>query len=305
MQNTNRVFMVRPISFGFNAETAVNNYYQTNDKTISPEYIQQLALNEFNNFVKVLENEGVEVNVIEDTMEPHTPDSIFPNNWFSTHEENKLILYPMYAENRRLERTEKIFNEIKLEKNKVEILDLTNFENRNIFLEGTGSMVLDRSNKKAYVCLSERAHEEVLDYFCEKTGFKKIAFHAFQNHDIGRKPIYHTNVMMSIGEKYAIISLDTIDDIREREKVVNSLKEDGKEIIEISEEQVKNFLGNTLELNSKNGKICVMSKTAYLSLNENQKKAIEKYNKIVSVSIPTIEKYGGGSARCMLAELFI
>lgn len=305
LQNTNKVLMVRPISFGFNAETAVNNHYQVNDNRFTEKEIQEKAVQEFDNLVATLRNEGVDVKVLQDTKDPHTPDSVFPNNWFSTHEDKKVVLYPMYAHNRRLERTEKLFDFLAEPKENLEIIDMTDYEDKNIFLEGTGSMILDRQNKKVYMCLSARADEKVLDAFCENLGYKKVVFHGYQSHEGQRKAIYHTNVMMGLAEKYAIICLDAIDDKAEREKVIKELEEDNKEIIAISEEQVNNFLGNNLELQGKDSKLCVMSDTAYNVLTAKQKAKIEKYAKIVHSAIPTIENYGGGSVRCMLAELFI
>lgn len=306
-QNTNKVLMVRPCMFTFNEETAVNNHYQINDKTKNSNQIQDLALKEFDNFVKILKEAGIDVCVLQDTKEPYTPDSIFPNNWFSTHNEtddNIVVLYPMFAKNRRLERTEKIYDFI--ENKNFKIIDLSHYEKEDLFLEGTGSMILDRENKKVYVCLSKRADEKVLEDFCAKLNYKSIVFHAYQSVDGERLPIYHTNVMMGLSSLYSLICLDCIDDINEREKVRNSLIEDGKEIIEISENQVNNFLGNNLELSSKNGdKILIMSESAYRILNEEQKNKIEKYSKIIYSNLQTIEKYGGGSARCMLAEMFI
>ena len=301
---TNKILMVRPAMFAFNEETAVNNHYQKRDNKPIQE-IQNEALLEFNQMVEKLKKVGIDVNVMQDTKEPHTPDSIFPNNWFSTHYNNTVVLYPMFAENRRLERTDNLYNFFDTQDN-LNIVDYSSLEKENIFLEGTGSLVLDRKNKKAYCSLSQRADEKLLDIFCADSGFKKNAFHSYQTVNGERKPIYHTNVMMAMGENYAILCADAIDNINEREKVIAELKADKKEIIYITENQVEHFLGNAIELiNNEGTKICVMSSTAYSVLIDEQKNIIEKYDVIVPVDVKTIEKYGGGSARCMIAELFI
>ena len=301
---TNKILMVRPVSFAFNEQTAINNHYQKSDNKPAQE-IQNNALIEFDNMVEKLKKMGIDVKVMQDTKEPHTPDSIFPNNWFSTHYSNTVVLYPMFAENRRLERTDTIYDYFDRVDN-LNIVDYSSLEKENIFLEGTGSLVLDRKNKKAYCSLSERADEKLLNIFYEDAGYKKIAFHSYQTVNEIRKAIYHTNVMMAMGENYAILCADSIDDLKEREKVIRELESDGKEIVYISEYQVEHFLGNAIELiNNENVKICVMSTTAYSVLTDEQKNIIEKYDVIVPVDVHTIEKYGGGSARCMIAELFI
>lgn len=301
---TNKVLMVRPVAFGFNEETAVNNHYQKKGNLSSYE-IQEKALFEFDEMVSKLKNIGIDVKILQDTKTPHTPDSIFPNNWFSTHFDNTVILYPMFAKNRRLERREDLYD-IFENINEIKTLDYSQLENEGVFLEGTGSLVLDRKNKKAYCSLSERADERLLNIFCDDMGYKKIDFRSCQTVDTKRKLIYHTNVMMSIAENYAILCADAIDNKEERQKVIDELKANKKEIIYISEEQVENFLGNAIELKNKDGvSILVMSSTAYNILTEKQKNIIEKYSVILPVDVKTIEKYGGGSARCMIAELFI
>lgn len=301
---TNKILMVRPICFAYNEETAVNNHYQKNSNKSGLE-IQRQALIEFDNMVEKLKNNGIDVKILQDTELPYTPDSIFPNNWFSTHSNDLTILYPMFAKNRRLERREDIYDFFD-NKKEIKILDYSNLENENIFLEGTGSLVLDRKNKKAYCSLSERADERLLDIFCNDMSYKKIAFHSYQTVKGERKLIYHTNVMMAIAENYALICADAIDDANEREKVLDELKNDRKEIIYISEKQVENFLGNAIELKNKdNQSILVMSLTAFNSLTVEQKESIEKYSLILAVDVSTIEEHGGGSARCMIAELYI
>ena len=301
---TNKILMVRPALFAFNEETAVNNYYQKRDNKTVQE-IQNSALIEFDKMVEKLKSIGIDVKVIQDTKEPHTPDSIFPNNWFSTHYSNTVVLYPMFAENRRLERTDGIYDFFDNVDN-LNVVDYSSLEKENIFLEGTGALVLDRKNKKAYCSLSKRADEKLLDIFCEDAGYKKIAFHSYQTINDERKSIYHTNVMMAMGENYAILCADSIDDLEERAAVINELEKDKKEIVYITEKQVESFLGNTIELvNNEGVNVCVMSATAYSVLTAEQKSIIEKYDVILPVDVHTIEKYGGGSARCMIAELFI
>ncbi|KID48433.1 amidinotransferase [Fusobacterium necrophorum subsp. funduliforme B35] len=299
---TGKVLMIRPVHFAYNEETAVNNYYQKKDLK-SPKEIQEEALKEFDTMVEVLRKNKVEVKVLEDRLQPYTPDSIFPNNWFSSHENGTVVLYPMFAENRRLERREEIYE--LLDENQVNILDYSKLEEEGIYLEGTGSLVLDRKNRKVYCSLSQRADERLLDIFCQDLAYEKIAFHSYQTVQGKRKEIYHTNVMMSVGEKFALLCVEAIDKREERERVVASLEEDGKEIIFITEEQVEHFLGNALEIRNAEGvHLCVMSLSAYQILTEEQKQILEKYVVIVPVRVSTIEKYGGGSARCMLAELY-
>ena len=301
---TNKILMVRPAFFTFNEQTAVNNHYQKLDSKPAQE-IQNEAMIEFDKMVEKLKKMGIDVKVMQDTKEPHTPDSIFPNNWFSTHYSNTVVLYPMFAENRRLERTDRIYEFFDNVDN-LNVVDYSSLEKENIFLEGTGALVLDRKNKKAYCSLSERANEKLLDIFCEDAGYKKVAFHSYQTVNEIRKAIYHTNVMMAMGENYAILCADSIDNSEEREKVIKELKSDDKEIVYINEYQVEHFLGNTIELiNNEGVNICVMSTTAYSVLTPEQKNIIEKYDIIVPVDVHTIERYGGGSARCMIAELFI
>ena len=300
-QATNRIVMVRPAKFYFNSETAVNNHYQNSDNQ-SIDLIHKKAILEFDSLAKKIKDRGVEVNIIQDTLIPSTPDSVFPNNWFSSHEEGKLFFYPMFAENRRKE-LEKFRVELYkiIGKPNIDIIDYSLKINDNVFLEGTGSIVLDRKNKKAYCSLSERSNKELFLIFCKELRYKPITFKSYQD----EYSIYHTNVMMSIGENRAIVCFDCITDKDEREKVKNELLEDNKEIIEISLEQVKNFLGNTLELKDKNGKnFIVMSETAYNSLSKEQKRIILKDTDILYSDVKTIEHYGGGSARCMIGEIF-
>jgi len=290
--------MVRPVNFGFNAQTAESNAFQKNGEQAE---VQQKALQEFDAFVKILRQNGIEVTVMEDTPEPHTPDSIFPNNWVSFQEDGTVFLYPMQAENRRLER--KVFRSIKEAFEVKHIFDLSYFEQQNQFLEGTGSMVLDRENKRAYACLSPRTNAEVLAEFCRLSGYKTVLFHAA---DQAGKAIYHTNVLMAIGDRFAVICLDSIPDEAEKASVKEALQLAGKETVAISLEQMNAFAGNMLQLKNQSGGILlVLSETAFLSLKEAQIKTLEKYGKLVYSSLNTIETNGGGSARCMMAEVFL
>ncbi len=294
---TSHILMVRPISFGFNAQTAESNAFQKKGKQTD---VQQKALQEFDAFTAILRANGIEVTVMEDTPEPHTPDSIFPNNWISFHEDGSVFLYPMQAENRRLER--KVFNTIKEAFEAKQVYDLSYFEQQNQFLEGTGSMVLDRENKLAYACLSPRTNAEVLVEFCRLSGYKAVTFHAT---DQTGKAIYHTNVLMAIGDRFAVICLDSIPDEAEKTWVKKALQLAGKETVAISLEQMNAFAGNMLQLKNQSGEsLLVLSETAFLSLKEAQIKTLEKYGKLVYSSLNTIETNGGGSARCMMAEVF-
>lgn len=304
MQTTNTVLMIEPVAFGYNAQTAENNYFQINSEN---ENTQLKALAEFNAFVEKLRSHGINVIVVKDTLEPHTPDSIFPNNWVNFSPEGRVVLYPMFAPNRRDERRMDIIEKLKNEGFEVkEIVDFTQHEKENKFLEGTGSIIFDQDNKIAYGSVSVRLDEGLFREFCAKTGFKPIVFHSYQTIDQKRMPIYHTNVMMCLADKFAVICLDCIDDETERKQVVETIEKSGKEIIAISEEQMHNFAGNMLQLhNDKGEKFLIMSQTAYGSLTQEQIKNIEKYSQIISSDLRTIEINGGGGARCMLAEVFL
>ncbi|GAA5093626.1 arginine deiminase-related protein [Chryseobacterium ginsengisoli] len=304
MQTTDTVLMIEPIAFGFNEETAKNNYFQVEQKGFD---IQFKALTEFKAFVEKLRSKGINVITIKDTLDPHTPDSIFPNNWISFHNDGKVVLYPMFASNRRVERRDDIIETIKDQGFDVaEIDDWSLAEIQGHFLEGTGSMIFDHDNKIAYGSVSLRLDENLFRKFCEKYGFTPVVFHSFQTVGSERLPIYHTNVMMCVADKFVVICLDCIDNELERSKVIEAIKNSGKEIIEISEEQMQQFAGNMLQVQNKDDeKFLVMSETAYKSLNENQVSAIEKYCEIIYSDLNTIEVNGGGSARCMLAEVFL
>lgn len=293
--------MIRPVSFGYNDQTAESNTFQ--NKTSDQQQVQANALAEFEGLVNVLRENKVNVTVIDDTTEPHTPDSIFPNNWVSFHNSGEVFLYPMQAENRRHERREDIINKLKDHFKINQVIDLSSFENESKFLEGTGSMVLDRENKIAYACLSPRTDEDVLNAFCKEADYAAIPFHAFNEAGVA---IYHTNVLMCVGSKFAVICLDSITNATEKEHVINSVKNTGKEIINISFEQMNHFAGNMLEVkNTDNDTVIVMSQSAYSSLTGQQITALSKYGKLVYADIHTIENTGGGSARCMIAEVHL
>ena len=299
--------MIRPINFRMNEQTAVNNYYQHVLDNVLPETVNAKAQEEFDAFVTKLRNIGVNVIVVSDTDEFDTPDSIFPNNWISFHENGNIGLYPMFAENRRLERREDILFKLEDEGLKIEhIFDYRSAEDEGLFLEATGSLALDRVNRKAYCALSPRADEELLIEFCEDFEYTPVMFTANQTVNGERKAIYHTNVMMCLAEDFSVICLDSIDDKKERKNVVKHLNEDGKEVIAITEQQVNNFAGNMLQLKGNNDELfLIMSQAAHDCLTSSQVKAIEKHCKILSSSLDTIEACGGGSARCMMAEVFL
>jgi hypothetical protein len=307
-QTTNSILMIRPVAFRMNEQTAVNNYYQKVLDELSPETVNAKAQEEFDVFVTKLKMVGVDVTVVDDTLNPDTPDSIFPNNWISFHESGDVVLYPMFAENRRLERREDIL-EVLEDKGFVIndfITDYTIAEEDGFFLEGTGSLLLDRANGKAYCALSPRADEELFIEFCEDFDYAPVLFEAFQTVNGERKLIYHTNVMMCLGETFAVICAECIDDKKERKMVLDNLKSDGKEIILITEDQVNNFAGNMLEVvGSDERRFLVMSAAAHKSLTKKQVQQLEEHVTILSSSLDTIEACGGGSARCMMAEIFL
>lgn len=304
MQATDTLLMIEPVAFGYNAQTAENNYFQVNSENVDT---QRKALSEFNAFVQKLRDKGINIITIKDTIEPHTPDSIFPNNWVSFGRDGRVVLYPMFAQNRRDERRLDIIEQIKNQGFEVkEIVDFTPSELEEKFLEGTGSMIFDHDNKIAYGSVSLRLDEALFREFCEKMGFTPVVFHSFQTAGNERLPIYHTNVMMCVADKFVVICLSCIDDETERQNVVATIEKSGKEIIEISEEQMQNFTGNMLQVQNNDGeKFLVMSQSAYNSLTPEQIQKIEKYCEIISADLSTIETNGGGSARCMLAEVFL
>ena len=303
-QTTSNILMIRPVRFGFNEQTAESNAFQ--DKAFgqqTQETAQTQALQEFDEMVARLRKHGVNVIVVDDTPEPHTPDSIFPNNWVSFHYNGTVIEYPMQAPNRRLERRQDIISLLEKDFYINRRIDLSNFEEKGEFLEGTGSMVLDRKFKIAYACISPRTHESVLSEFGIQMNYEIVKFTAV---DGAGKQIYHTNVLMCIGDMFAVICLEAIPDLDERLNVRNSLESSGKQVIEITLDQMNQFAGNMLQVENKSGqRYLVMSKTAHDSLTSEQTDTLKKHTKLLVVEIPTIERLGGGSARCMMAEVFL
>jgi len=301
MQTTSTVLMIKPVNFGFNEETSESNAFQVRSQ--AQQNVHKKALKEFNEFVDLLKLNGVEVIVIEDTLLPAKPDSIFPNNWFSSHDDGSIFLYPMQAKNRRLERRSEIIEALQEKFKSKKTVDLSYFEKEEKFLEGTGSMVLDRPNKIAYACLSPGTDEEVLNEFSKIAGYKLITFHST---DLHGKAIYHTNVMMCLGEKFSVVCLDIVSDELEKKELINSLTATNKEIVTISYKQLKHFAGNMLQLkNVKNEDLLVMSKQAFDSLTDNQLATLRKHCRIIFSTLDTIETTGGGSARCMIAEIHL
>lgn len=292
------LMMIEPCSFGFNEETAANNYFQRNDVIVNA---QEKALAEFNAFVKKLEAHHIEVLVVKDTPVPMTPDSIFPNNWISLHEGGFMVLYPMFANNRRKERKQTVIDAVKNSITINEIVDLTHFEQTDQFLEGTGSMVLDREYKIAYACISKRTDKDLFSTFCMKMGYTPMLFHAA---DQRGNEIYHTNVLMCMASDYVVICLDTIYQEEEKKLLVEQFKSTHKEVIDISQDQMEHFCGNMLQVKNSEGKpFLVMSTQAFNHLESTQIKNLEAHQPIIHSDISTIETLGGGSARCMMAEL--
>ena len=305
-QSTDTVLMIRPVQFKLNEQTSINNYYQKHIDGLSALEIQQKALKEFDDFVKKLESYGIQVIVVDDTESPETPDSIFPNNWISFHDDGRVGIYPMYAENRRQERRSDIIEKIRRTHKVNALVDFTEFEDSNQFLEGTGSMILDRASKIAYAALSERTNIKPLNDFCKTFDYQAVTFIANQTVGNKRLPIYHTNVMMCIADEFAILCADSIDDPTERKRLIDKIESTGKEIFYITEEQKISFAGNMLQVRSiDNTPHLVMSEAAFTCLTNEQKQNIEQYCSIISSPLYTIETLGGGSARCMMAEIFL
>lgn len=301
MQTTNNILLIRPSSFLFNTETAGSNVFQVELKE-KEEVIKAKKLQEFEEFAAKLKAKGVNVFVIDDTKHPEKPDAIFPNNWISFHSDGTVILYPMFAPNRRLERRQDIIDLLKKDFEITKIIDLSKYEKENKFLEGTGSIIFDHINKIAYACLSPRTDKDVFVELCKHVDYKPVYFYS---HDKSGKEIYHTNVMMCIGKHFAVVCLESITDLKEREIVSHSLTSTGHQIIDITFEQVTRFAGNVLELQTNDNKsILVMSQTAFDSITPTQKIELEKYSELFPLPIKTIETIGGGSARCMIAEIF-
>lgn len=299
-QTTSHLLMIRPVAFDFNAETAVNNAFQ--QKSLNNN-IQQQATLEFDRFVEKLRAHDIDVTVVQDTPVPHTPDSIFPNNWISFHEDGSIVLYPMYAVNRRAERKQHVLDAIGKKFELLNRLDFTHAEAQNRFLEGTGSMVLDRTNRIAYACLSPRTDLALLNEWCKALQYQPCAFYSV---DANGNEIYHTNVMMCVADQYAVICLESIPDAGERQQVVDNLTNNGKTIVEISYAQMNAFAGNMLQVQNKKGEhFLIMSSCAYNALNPAQIDLLEHKNRIIHSDLSVIETNGGGSARCMMAEVFL
>ena len=302
MQATKHILLIKPSNFTFNSETAASNAFQKNS-TETQELVSKNVLNEFETFVTTLKSKGINVTVVDDTPSPPKPDAIFPNNWISFHEDGTVVLYPMFAPNRRLERRRDVIDLIKKDYTITKIVDFSPYESKNVFLEGTGSIVFDHQNKIAYACLSPRTNKELLIDLCYYINYKPVYFFAY---DKGGKQIYHTNVMMCIAEKFVAICMDSITDKKEKEMLRNSFLTTGHVLIDISFEQMNNFAGNMLALQTIEDKnILVLSQSADDSLTTAQKEQIKSHCELVPLSIKTIETIGGGSARCMIAEIFL
>ncbi len=304
-QVTDTIFLVRPSQFRLNEQTAVNNYFQPDPELDDEDHPQEKALKEFDKLVKALRQAGVNVIVFDDHGE-ETPDSIFPNNWISTHENGRIILYPMFAENRRKERKPEILEYFQSNFEVSSLVDFSKYEAENEFLESTGSLILDRQNRVAYAALSERTTMPMLKQFEKETSYTIVAFQANQTVEGERVPIYHTNVMMSLGAGFAVVCLDSIDIPEEKEILLMALENTGKDVIDISAEQVNHFAGNIIQLESIQGdKLIVMSDNARNSLRSDQLEDLSSHGKIIGSDIPVIEHLGGGGVRCMIAEVFL
>jgi hypothetical protein len=305
-QITNTILMIRPAVFRMNEETAVNNYFQ-NSIGQNAEKVIDLAKAEFDAFVHLLRGKGVQIIVVEDDPSLDTPDSIFPNNWISFHADARVALYPMFAANRRRERREEVLAAVEQQGFVISnIMDYTDAEVEGVFLEGTGSMILDRENHTAYCALSPRADQDLFLEFCDDFDYYPVVFNALQTIDQKRVAVYHTNVVLCLGEAFAVICLSCIDNTQERKTVMDQLKADGKEIIDITQEQMHQFAGNMLQvLGSGDKRYIVMSQSALDSLTLAQRKQLEKHGELLAPNLPTIETCGGGSARCMMAEVFL
>ena len=301
-QTTSHILMVRPANFGFNEETAANNAFQSRDKSKKQSEIKKTAQEEFDNFVEKLRKRKVHVLVADDSKKPVKTDAVFPNNWLTMHADGTMILYPMFSPNRRLERDEKIVEMLENQYFVHRKIHLEHYEAVDQYLEGTGSMILDRVHEIVYACLSVRTDLPLLDEFCEIMGYKRVAFHAV---DGNGQPIYHTNVMMALGETFVVICMDTIEDEDERMNLIKHFETTKKDIIEISLAQMLKFAGNMLQVrNDFHETFLVMSEQAYYSLHPAQLNHIQRHTQIIFADIKTIETYGGGSARCMMAEIF-
>lgn len=296
------ILMVRPAAFGFNAETAANNYFQSNPD-ISKKQLQQTALTEFDNMVQTLRSHDINVLVIEDTKEPVKPDAIFPNNWFSTSPDGTVAVFPMYAANRRTEKRDDILQQIAKDFVVKDVQDWSEYEVEGRFLEGTGSMVIDYENKMIYACVSERTSLSVLEKYAATNGYQAIVFLATDKNGM---PVYHTNVAMALGEGFCVLCEEAIEEEWELIAVRQLLESTDHIIIAITREQMHHFAGNMLQVkNNKEKKFLIVSQTAFNSLRKEQRQMLEAYSTLLPVAVPTIEQVEGGSVRCMMAEVFL
>ncbi|RME98431.1 MAG: amidinotransferase [Bacteroidetes bacterium] len=302
-QITDTILMIRPAHFGFNVQTAGNNAFQRNDHKLKAREMQAKAQQEFDAFVLKLREAGIQVIVVEDTPSPVKHDAVFPNNWFSTHQDGTLITYPMFSPMRRLERREDVVSRLFSKYQVCKIVRLEQREELERYLEGTGSMILDRSHRVVYACRSIRTDEGLLDEFALWMGYEKIIFEAYDKTGI---PIYHTNVMMALGETFAVICLEAVTDAVQRRVLTDKLAATNKEIVAITHQQMTSFAGNMIQLLAQSGeRILVMSTRAYESLTEEQIAQLGRHTQLLHSPLDTIETYGGGSARCMIAEIFL
>ena len=302
VQTTSHLMMIRPVRFGFNEQTAGSNAFQQRDSAHTSTEIQALALAEFEAFVARLREAGVVVTVFDDTPVPHTPDSIFPNNWISFHHDGKIVLYPMYAPNRRAERRLDIVDHFARLYPEPKVIDLSHYEAEERYLESTGSMAMDRVHQRVYACISPRTDPGLFAWFCQEMACEGMLFHAV---DEAGQAIYHTNVMMALGAEYAVVCMEAIRDGEEQRRLRQALEETGHEIIPISYAQMHAFAGNMLEVYNQDGQpLTVMSQRAYASLEAWQLDKLRGYGGIVVGPLDVIETYGGGSVRCMMAEVF-
>ncbi|MBK9338611.1 MAG: amidinotransferase [Lewinellaceae bacterium] len=303
-QTTRHILMVRPANFGFNEETAANNAFQSRDGRLSPDAIRQKAVEEFDAFVECLRTAGVHVLVAQDSETPVKPDAVFPNNWATFHQEGLLVTYPMYAPTRRRERSDAVL-QVALDAGfrADRRVQLESSEAAERYLEGTGSIIFDHQHRLAYACLSPRTDADLLDELCRILGYEKVVFHAV---DAGGQDIYHTNVMMAMGETFVVICLDTVRDPLERQMLEQRFRLTGKEIVAISLDQMNAFAGNMLQVrNDRDETLLVLSEQAFRALSSEQIRLLEQHTRLLHCPIDTIETYGGGSARCMMAEVFM
>lgn len=301
-QCTHHIMMVRPVRFGFNSQTAESNAFQHRSAVLQSAHIQAQAEAEFDEMVRILRREGIQVSVFEDSVDPHTPDSIFPNNWISTHKNGKVIVYPIMAPNRQAEKRDDIIEFAQGNFTHPEVIDLTYFQSTDKFLEGTGSMIMDRTHQIVYACISPRTSPEVFDVFCQHLACEGVLFPAA---DAGGQEIYHTNVMMALGDRFAVICLEAIPDLPTRQRIVDRLEATGHEIIDISFDQMNAFAGNMLQLrNNKGQSYLIMSQRAHASLDAAQLDRLSSYASLLVIPLNVIETLGGGSVRCMMAEIY-